>query len=145
MLFRSISDHYGRIEWVNDAFIETTGWHLGEIIGKKPKDFLRKPEEHYPIFDELAEKLKRKEFAEGTLINYKKDGSLYYNKLEIIPVFNDEGVHTNFVAIQKDITKEIEAEQQLLISNKRYETVVNEVTNDVIWESDILKIGRAHV
>ena len=36
-----ITDAFGRVEWVNDAFEKTSGFTLPEIIGKKPKDFLR--------------------------------------------------------------------------------------------------------
>ncbi|MFO0454333.1 MAG: PAS domain S-box protein [Pseudomonadota bacterium] len=138
-----ISDNHGRVEWVNDAFVEMSGWTLVEIIGKKPKDFLRKPDQKSEFFDLLSEKLQKKEFVETTLVNYKKDGSLYYNKLEIIPVFNDEGEHTNFIAIQRDITSDVAYEEKLINANARYETVVNDVTNDVIWESDI-QTGKIH-
>jgi two-component system sensor histidine kinase UhpB len=138
-----ISDKYGRVEWVNDAFVEMSGYTLAEITGKKPKDFLRKPDQLADAFELLSEKLQKKEFVEATIINYKKDGSLYYNKLEIIPVFDDHGVHANFIAIQRDITSEYVYEQKLLAANDRYETVVNEVTNDVIWESDI-RTGKIH-
>ena len=133
-----ISDKYGRVEWVNDAFVEMSGYTLTEIAGKKPKDFLRKPDQLAEEFELLSDKLQKKEFVETTIVNYKKDGSFYYNRLEIIPVFDDHGVHTNFIAIQRDVTSEYEYEQKLLTANERYEMVVNEVTNDVIWESEIL-------
>jgi len=138
-----ISDKYGRVEWVNDAFVEMSGWRLDEILGRKPKDFLRKPNQKDEILDILSDKLQRKEVVQCTLINYKKDGTLYYNKLEIIPVFNDQVEHTNFIAIQRDITSEVMYEEKLLNANSRYETIVNEVTNDVIWESDI-QTGKIH-
>lgn len=138
-----ISDKYGRVEWVNDAFVEMSGYPLAEIIGKKPKDFLRKPDQFSEAFELLSEKLKKKQFVETTIVNYKKDGTSYYNKLEIIPVFDEHGEHTHFIAIQRDITSEYVYEQKLLAANQRYETVVNEVTNDVIWESDI-RTGKIH-
>ncbi|MFN5334700.1 MAG: PAS domain-containing protein [Bacteroidota bacterium] len=134
-----ISDKYGRVEWVNNAFVEMSGYSLSEIMGKKPKDFLRRPDQLSEQFDLLSEKLQKKEFVETTIVNYKKDGSSYYNRLEIIPVFDDQGVHTNFIAIQRDITSDYIYEQKLLAANERYETVVNDVTNDIIWESDIQK------
>lgn len=134
-----ISDKFGKIEWLNDAFAEMSGYSLQEVLGKKPKDFLRKSTDVSKETMELSEKLEKKEWVQTTIINYKKDGTPYYNKLEIIPVFDEEGRHTNFISIQKDITQEVINEQNLINANKKYETVVNEVTNDIIWESDIQK------
>jgi len=134
-----ISDKFGKIEWINDAFAEMSGYSIQEVLGKKPKDFLRKSTDVSKETMELSEKLEKKEWVQSTIINYKKDGTPYYNKLEIIPVFDEEGRHTNFISIQKDITQEVINEQNLINANKKYETVVNEVTNDIIWESDIQK------
>lgn len=134
-----IADKFGEIEWINDAFAEMSGYSIQEVLGKKPKDFLRKSTDVSKETLELSEKLGKKEWVQTTIINYKKDGTPYYNKLEIIPVFDEEGRHTNFISIQKDITQEVINEQNLINANKKYETVVNEVTNDIIWESDIQK------
>jgi two-component system sensor histidine kinase UhpB len=134
-----ISDKFGQVEWVNDAFTEMSGYSLTDMIGKKPKDILRRMEQNGEELQVLSEKLSKKEFVETSLINYKKDGSPYYVRLEIIPVFDDNGAHTNFIAIQRDITQEVISEQNLININRKYETVVNEVTNDVIWEADIQK------
>lgn len=37
-----ITDTFGRIEWVNDAFEAISGYHLDDVKGRKPKDFLQR-------------------------------------------------------------------------------------------------------
>jgi PAS domain-containing protein len=62
-----ITDAFGRIEWVNHAFEEITGWHLQEIIGKRPKDFLNRNDNSDQASILLSEKLKNKEFVQVTI------------------------------------------------------------------------------
>ena len=133
-----ITDAMGLIEWVNHAFEEITGWQLQEVIGKRPKDFLVRNDntDHASII--ISEKLKNKEFVEAIITNYTKAGVLYYNQIEINPIFDASGKHTNFISIQRDITTEIKAKREIEHLNERYELVVNKVTNDIIWELEFL-------
>ena len=47
------------------------------------------------------------------LRNYRKDGSAFWNELSITPVFNEADQLTYFVGIQKDVTRQVEAEQRV--------------------------------
>ena len=101
-----ISDKEGKIEWVNDSFIKSTGYTLEEIIGKKPKDFLQRKDTDSDVIRKLSDALSNKETIEVKIVNYTKEGLPYHNLIEIIPVFDDEGNHINFISLQKDITAE---------------------------------------
>lgn len=128
-----ITDHQGRIEWVNDSFLETSGYKLEEIIGKKPKDFLQRDgvsEEERKL---LSEALRDKKNVEVTIINHNKEGIPYFNQLEITPVFDDKGNHINFIALQKDITAEMMFKQEILRVNSRLEKITSRSSIGV-WE-----------
>lgn len=45
-------------------------------------------------------------------LNYRKDGSTYWNEFEIVPIANEKGWFTHWVSVQRDITerKNIEAQ-----------------------------------
>jgi PAS domain S-box-containing protein len=101
-----ISDKEGKIEWVNDSFIKSTGYTLEEIFGKKPKDFLQRKDTDSDVIRKLSDALSKKETIEVKIVNYTKEGLPYHNLIEIIPVFDDEGNHINFISLQKDITTE---------------------------------------
>ncbi|MEY2691741.1 MAG: hypothetical protein RIT03_131 [Bacteroidota bacterium] len=128
-----ISDHEGKIEWVNESFSKTTGYSLEEVIGKKPKDFLQRKTTNSSEHEKLSTALQNKENVEVQLINYTKAGVPYYNLLEIIPVFDEKGNHINFISLQKDITSEITFKEKILEINSRYE-LITEKSKIGIWE-----------
>jgi PAS domain S-box-containing protein len=118
-----ITDNMGHIEWVNDAFSKISGYSLEEVKGKKPKDLLQGPKTDEIARQQLKEALWKKENIEVTVVNYDNEGREYYNQLEIIAVFDEAGNHTNFIALQKDITEETLARQEILRINTRFELI----------------------
>jgi PAS domain S-box-containing protein len=142
-----ISDSKGRIEWVNDAFTKTSGYELSEIKGKKPKDFLQGIETDENTKNKLKTSLSRKENVEVKIVNYHKNGSIYHILLEIISIFNEKGEFTNFISLQKDITKEFNFQQDILHINSRFDLIANKsligiwawetINNKIEW-NDIL-------
>lgn len=133
-----ITDNKGYIEWVNNSFTLTSGYTLDEVIGKKPKEFLHGPETSMESRLILSEALRKKENVEVTVINYHKSGSKYYNQIEITPVFDEKGNHTNFIALQKDISSETEAKKEILRINSRFEQIA-EKSQIGIWEREFME------
>jgi PAS domain S-box-containing protein len=133
-----ISDKYGKIEWVNNSFIETTGYSLEEVKGRKPKEFLQTDD---PLSEnakkELSYALAQKKAVEVIIQNTNKTGGLYYIQLEITPIFNEENDLLNFIAIQKDISEEFRYKKQLENINSRFE-LITQGANIGIWENDII-------
>lgn len=101
-----------RIEYVNPAFEQLTGYTLGEIKGRDPR-FMRiedcDVEEHQRIRDAL----KRKQSVRAILRNAKKNGDIFWNDLRIDPVTNLDGEVTHFVAVINDITAARHYERRL--------------------------------
>jgi PAS domain S-box-containing protein len=133
-----IADTHGRVEWVNDAFTKISGYELNEVIGIKPKDFLHGHDTSEDKKSFLHEALKEQKDLETVIVNHRKDGTPFYNQLEIISVFNEKGEHTNFIAIQKDITEEIQQRNEIVQMNSRFELISNS-SNIGIWEWDVNK------
>ncbi|MEN9964063.1 MAG: sensor histidine kinase ResE, partial [Bacteroidota bacterium] len=131
-----IADSYGRVEWVNDAFSQISGYQLDEIIGKKPKDFLQGPDATPEKRKALSDALSDKKDIEIVIVNHNKKGEAYYNQLEIVSVFDDAGKHVNFIAIQKDITGEIEQQREILKMNSRFQ-LITQFSQIGIWEWDV--------
>ncbi|MFM2229933.1 MAG: hypothetical protein RL607_1191 [Bacteroidota bacterium] len=135
-----IANAYGEVEWVNDSFIKTTGYELEEIRGKKPKDFLKRDPQTETEHLRLTEALQNKKNVTVELINYTKSGVPYYNHIEIIPVFDEDGNHINFISVQKDITHEVKARNEILRINKRFETIAEKSQIGIWeWETDTQK------
>lgn len=128
-----ITDSKGRIEWVNAAFTTITGYELEEILGKKPKEFLQGTATDTTILEILSQSLSNHETVEINLVNYRKNGDPYHNSLQITPVFNDKKELIHFIALQRDITREIEANNELIKVNNKLE-LITQKANIGIWE-----------
>jgi PAS domain S-box-containing protein len=131
-----ITNTKGEIEWVNHSFCEISGFNEDEVYGKKPKDFLHGKETNLKSNEEISIALREKKDIEIVVLNYHKDGTPYFNHLEITPVFNDEGEHINFIALQRDISKEINYQNEILRINSRFELITDR-SNVGIWEWDV--------
>jgi PAS domain S-box-containing protein len=57
--------------------------------------------------------MSKKEGVEVTLRNYKKDGSLFYNRLKIVPLFDKKQRVLYYLGVQYDITHKIEASNEI--------------------------------
>jgi PAS domain S-box-containing protein len=120
-----VADPFGRVEWCNDSFSKITGYQLGEIIGKKPKEFLQYPGIEQEPLKEMEEKLARCESVEVTVSNRKKNGEIFISRLEINPIFDEKGQLLNFVSLQRDITNEINQQRDLKQVNDRFNQIAN--------------------
>ncbi|MBI3162660.1 MAG: PAS domain S-box protein, partial [Chloroflexi bacterium] len=107
-----ITDTEGHIEYVNPRFVAVTGYSFEEIKGKNPR-ILKSGRQRPEFYEKLWKTITSGEVWHGVFHNKRKDGSLYWESATIAPVFNDDGIVTNFVAIKEDITTRRQAEEQL--------------------------------
>lgn len=147
-----ISNNKGEVEWVNDSFTNDTGFTLNEVIGKKPKEFLHGPATEKDVVKTISQKLAKHESFEVVITNYRKDKTPYYNNLEVMPVFDENQVLTNFIALQRDISDNITLNNRLRNAVKErdanllkvesirsfYERILkNSPVNKVVFDKDL--------
>lgn len=104
-----ITDRDGKIEYVNPAFIRTTGYSVEETIGHTPrvlKSALHDAEFYRSLWKEITDG----RVWHGELVNRRKDGSVYPEEMTITPVLDDAGRIVRFVAIKRDISARRERE-----------------------------------
>ncbi|GAB4336323.1 MAG: hypothetical protein Kow0089_06480 [Desulfobulbaceae bacterium] len=107
-----ITDSEGTILYVNPAFTRITGYKAREVLGENPR-LLKSGVHDNDFYQELWKTIKSGRVWQGRLINRRKDGSTYTELASISPVRNEEGVITNFVAVKRDITHEVQLESRL--------------------------------
>ncbi|MEM9983795.1 MAG: response regulator [Bacteroidota bacterium] len=117
-----ISDKFGRIEWVNEAFECISGYRLEEVKGKKPRDLLQGPDTDPTTIKLIAEALQNHQPVSTEILNYHKDGTPYWIDMKINPVFNSDGELERFIAIENDITERKQAEGALKQAKEVAET-----------------------
>lgn len=112
-----ITDATGRIVYVNQKFVDLTGYSREEAIGNNPR--MLKSGVHGPEFyRELWDALLGGDDWYGEIRNRKKNGDLYWELASISPVRGADGAITNFVAVKEDITKLKSAMSRLEISER---------------------------
>jgi PAS domain S-box-containing protein len=99
-----ITDAQGNIEYVNPAFTEVTGYTAAEALGQNPR-ILKSPNTAAEQYQDMWETLVRGDVWKGQLENRKKDGSLFYERATMAPVWDEDGVVTHYVALKEDITQ----------------------------------------
>jgi PAS domain S-box-containing protein len=107
-----LTNNKQEIEWVNESFIQLTGYQLAELIGKNPRIFQGEGTDKQTI-SRIAKGLKKKQEVREVILNYHKNGSPYWVELSITPVLDDQGNITHFISIQQDVTEKIQTQQVL--------------------------------
>ncbi len=107
-----ITDLDARIEYVNTAFVKTTGYSLDEVIGKNPR-LLKSGKTPRTTYDSMWACLNRGESWQGELFNKRKDGTEYIESVYISPMREDTGQITHYLGIKEDVTERRHAEERI--------------------------------
>lgn len=100
------------IVYANEAFELMSGYDREEILGKNCR-FLQGTDRDQHAIAELREAIARHQEITVTLRNYRKDGSMFYNRLTVRPLFDRQGELIYYLGVQHDVTNELEAEREL--------------------------------
>ncbi len=112
-----VTDAAGHIVLVNPSFERVTGWTRAEAIGRSPR-MLKSGRQDDAFYARMWSTLTRGEVFRGTVVNRRKDGTLYHADVAISPVHDAAGTITHYVGVQRDTTQEHALQAQLLHAQK---------------------------
>jgi|SRR5450830_109667 len=92
------------IVFANGAFCDLTGYEEKDLIGRNCR-LLQGPDTDRRTVDEVRQALKEHRAVAVDLLNYKADGTPFWNALFIGPIFDKSGKLLYFFASQMDITQ----------------------------------------
>jgi len=98
--------------WVNPAFERVTGYSAAEVVGLNCR-LLQGPGTDRATVERIAAALRDGGPVDETVLNYRKDGTAFWNQVVISPVHDAGGRLTHHVGIQTDVTQKVEQEQRL--------------------------------
>lgn len=101
----------------NDRFRELTGYGEDEIRGRNCR-FLQGEDTEEATVDRVRSAIDAAEPVSVDIVNYRKDGSQFWNKLDVAPIRADDGSVTNYVGFQDDITERKVREERLRVLNR---------------------------
>ncbi|MEA2111490.1 MAG: EAL domain-containing protein [Campylobacterota bacterium] len=106
-----ITDAQKHITYVNDVFEKETGYTQEEAIGQNPR-ILKSDQAPQSFYDNLHDTLEKGEKWEGEFVNKRKDGSLFYEKAAISPIFIHNEL-VSYLAIKLNITDYIKKQNEI--------------------------------
>ena len=117
-----ISDKDETIVYANDAFLRLSGYERSEVIGQNCR-MLQGPLTDANTVAEMRAAIDAAIEFRGEVLNYRKDGSLFWNELSISPVRDPAGSPTHFIGSLVDVSERVrndqavrEREQQLQLA-----------------------------
>jgi PAS domain S-box-containing protein len=96
--------------WVNPAFTATTGYSFEEAVGRNCR-FLQGPASDPVAGQRMRAALTAGEAVTVTVLNYRKDGLAFWNRVAMSPIFGPDGALTHYVGIQTDVSGRVAADR----------------------------------
>jgi PAS domain S-box-containing protein len=122
-----ITDLEANIEYVNPAFVHSTGYSVEEALGQKAS-LLKSGKNPSSMYRDLWEALSNGESWQGEFINLCKDGSELIEAAAITPIKDAKGKTINYLAVKQDITKTKQMEEELALYRQHLEDLVEQRT-----------------
>ncbi len=129
-------DHLGgKIVYVNEAFSRMTGHSPEDAVGRTPRILLG-PLTNRDQLNQVRDALGRKQAVRVEMINYRKDGSAYWVDANFVPITEDSGEFTHWVAVQRETTERKRAEDlerdrnrvlEMVARNGEIENILNQL------------------
>ena len=87
----------------NDAFLDLTGYAAQEVLGKSCR-FLQGEATSKTAIAEIRSAVNQQRQATIEILNYKKDGTPFWNQLHLSPIHDEHGELAYYFASQIDVT-----------------------------------------
>ena len=110
------------LSYANDGFVELTGYPREEVLGRNCR-FLQGDRTRAEPVARLRAAIDAREPATVELRNYRKDGSMFWNRLNLVPIDSPDGAVTHYLGFQQDVTDTKLFEREKTLFEKQAEVV----------------------
>ena len=105
------------IIYANRAFTELTGYPLEQVVGRNCR-FLQGPGTDEAAVDRIRDAIAAEEVRVIELLNYRRDGSTFWNSLHVGPIYDDAGRLTHYYGSQWDVTDLVEKRARIRLQDE---------------------------
>lgn len=129
--------------FANPAFYEITGYSADEVMGRNCS-FLQGKDTNPTAVQQIRDALANQQTCLVELLNYRKDGSAFWNRLSLVPIFDQAGELEYYAGLQTDIT----AEKEMATARERLHAMraTVETVNDIVFNfMNMLNFFRLHM
>jgi len=110
----------GPLIFVNQGFERLTGYAAAEVLGRNCR-FLQGPATDPATAAEISAAVRLRRSSVVEILNYRKDGSTFWNRLSITPVRDSSGEVSHYIGVQSNVTARRAAEDALRAANAALE------------------------
>ena len=119
------------IIYANQAYERMSGYQSDEIIGRN-LCFPRGSAGGQPARAALRAAIEEERDARVMILDYRKDGTLFWNECSLSPIRDRNGVLTHFIAIHEDVTEQMDTQEQLQQSIAGTQAILEAAVNGII-------------
>ena len=130
----SITDVNGAITYANDKFCQISGYNRLELLGQSHQ-LINSGTHHHSFFADMWATILAGKVWHGEICNRNKTGGLYWVNSTLVPLRDDAGRPTFFIAIRTDITERKQMESSVKAAEARLRRITNTVPGAVFqWQ-----------
>ncbi|MFC6836912.1 bacterio-opsin activator domain-containing protein [Halomarina ordinaria] len=134
--------------YINDAFERLTGYSKERVVGQNCR-FLQGEDSDPEAVAAMRGAIDAGEQVSVELLNYRKSGEPFWNRVDIAPVHGSDGSVSHFVGFQTDITERREAEMQVERERRslehllvRIDGLLRDVTRTLVGSGGRVEVER---
>lgn len=116
--------------YVNRGFEKLTGYSAAKTCGINCR-FLQGKDTDQKAVEEIRQAIREERECVVEILNYRKNGEPFWNRLSITPIHDAEGVVTHFIGIQSDVTARRNAENALRTANTKLKRASGIIKKDL--------------
>ena len=135
-----IANLEGNIEYVNQAFVEASGYAVDEVMGRNSR-LLQSGRTPRQTYDEMWAALLDGRVWSGQLINKRKTGEIYYEYAIISPIRSPDGTITHYLAVKQDITEKKRIGEELDQHRHHLEEMVDQRTAELAAAKETAEVA----
>ncbi len=136
-----LTDNDQNIVWVNDAFTKIFGYTLAEVKGKNPLKFLHGFHTDVNVENYIQRQIAKKKPFGFELKHYTKAHEEIYVRVQVQPIFDENGNLKQYFSLQTDITLQKELEEKVEIEKADRQKEITDAVFEA-HENERLDIGR---
>jgi len=133
------TDITGKITYVNDKFIELSGFSKEELIGQY-HNIVRHPNVSKAFYKRMWNTILSKKTWKGVIKNLKKNNEVFYIETTISPILDIDDEIVEFISIKNDVTQLISNKK--ILQNQLITDALTKIPNRIKLKSDLTKINQ---
>jgi len=119
----SESDLQGNITYINDRFLQVSGYSSGELLGRNHR-LLKSGLHEKRFYEDMWATITGGGVWHGNISNRRKGGETYWVASTIVPILGEDGLPQQYISVRTDITAQKQTEASLEMARQGLQTLV---------------------